>query len=101
MLGATVAEGCYGERFGFDGNSSRAYLGPVALTASAPPVRLIETVAVREVLATPSGATVLDFGQNLVGPCAGRSTNPPARRSPCVTRRCSRTARSVCGCCGS
>ena len=32
-----------------------------------PPVRRIEDVAVREVLTTPSGATVLDFGQNLVG----------------------------------
>jgi alpha-L-rhamnosidase len=32
-----------------------------------PPVRRIEDVAVREVLTTPAGATVLDFGQNLVG----------------------------------
>ena len=32
-----------------------------------PPVRRIEEVAVREVLTSPSGATVLDFGQNLVG----------------------------------
>ena len=32
-----------------------------------PPVRRIEELAVREVLTTPSGATVLDFGQNLVG----------------------------------
>ncbi len=32
-----------------------------------PPVRRIETVAVREVLTTPAGRTVLDFGQNLVG----------------------------------
>ncbi|MGX5682609.1 family 78 glycoside hydrolase catalytic domain [Schumannella luteola] len=34
---------------------------------SAPPVRRQELVAVREVLETPSGARVLDFGQNLVG----------------------------------
>ncbi len=32
-----------------------------------PPVRRIEELAVREVLTSPSGATVLDFGQNLVG----------------------------------
>ena len=152
VLGATVAEGWYGERFGFDGDFAQAYVGPVALAAqlrledaagdvtwvttgtdwtatvigpvtaagiypgedhdarladdalltpgtplpgartaallddvvagdpraaevrlerlvpaSAPPVRVIETVGVREVLTTPSGATVLDFGQNLVG----------------------------------
>ncbi len=34
---------------------------------SAPGARRIEEVPVREVLTTPSGATVLDFGQNLVG----------------------------------
>jgi alpha-L-rhamnosidase len=32
-----------------------------------PPVRRIEVLPVREVLTTPSGRTVLDFGQNLVG----------------------------------
>lgn len=32
-----------------------------------PPVRPIEDLPVREVITTPSGATVLDFGQNLVG----------------------------------
>ncbi|GGJ56120.1 glycoside hydrolase family 78 protein [Deinococcus roseus] len=32
-----------------------------------PPVRRIETLPVRDVLTTPSGKTVLDFGQNLVG----------------------------------
>ncbi|MCI2419501.1 glycoside hydrolase family 78 protein [Saccharopolyspora sp. K220] len=34
---------------------------------SAPPVRVIERRAVAQVLTTPSGKTVLDFGQNLVG----------------------------------
>jgi alpha-L-rhamnosidase len=34
---------------------------------SAPAARRTEEVAVREVLTTPSGATVLDFGQNVVG----------------------------------
>ncbi len=32
-----------------------------------PPVRRIETLPVVEVMTTPSGGTVLDFGQNLVG----------------------------------
>ncbi len=32
-----------------------------------PPVRRIEELPVADVLATPSGRTVLDFGQNLVG----------------------------------
>ena len=34
---------------------------------NAPGVRRTEEVAVREVLTRPSGATILDFGQNLVG----------------------------------
>jgi len=144
VLGATVADGWYGERFGFDGNFAQAYPGPLALslqlrleyadgrvetvvtdetwTASrtgpvtragiypgesfdarlddaaladpgtalphplpvtvlgaeianparltpsfAPPVRRIEHVAVREISTSPGGATLLDFGQNLVG----------------------------------
>jgi alpha-L-rhamnosidase len=38
-----------------------------ATPATAPPVRRIEELPVKEVLTAPSGATVLDFGQNLVG----------------------------------
>jgi alpha-L-rhamnosidase len=38
---------------------------PVARTA--PPVRATEEIAVAEVITTPSGRTVVDFGQNLVG----------------------------------
>ncbi|MDE3720625.1 family 78 glycoside hydrolase catalytic domain [Nocardiopsis sp. N85] len=34
---------------------------------SLPPVRRIETLPVREVITSPSGALLLDFGQNLVG----------------------------------
>ncbi|TDE94024.1 alpha-L-rhamnosidase [Occultella glacieicola] len=34
---------------------------------TSPPVRRIEQLAVVEVITTPSGRTVLDFGQNLVG----------------------------------
>jgi alpha-L-rhamnosidase len=34
---------------------------------SGPPVRCVEELGVREVITTPTGRTVLDFGQNLVG----------------------------------
>ncbi len=141
VLGATVAEGWYGERFGFDGAFQTAYPGPVALSAqlrirytdgtvetvptdhswqatttgpvvkagiypgetfdarlddaamrdaaselpdavgvrvverdratlapsSAPPIRRIETVKAQRVFTSPRGATLVDFGQNLVG----------------------------------
>ncbi|MEA9984031.1 family 78 glycoside hydrolase catalytic domain [Subtercola sp. RTI3] len=143
VLGATVAEGWYRERYGFDGRFAVGYDGPVALSmqlrleyadapadvdllttdsswsttldgptvsasiyqgetydarredlalaspgtpfadarpatgirvdrallapASAPPVRRIERVRPVESIATPSGGTVIDFGQNLVG----------------------------------
>lgn len=40
---------------------------PTPEARSAPAVRVVEELAVHEVLTTPSGATVLDFGQNLVG----------------------------------
>lgn len=40
---------------------------PVPEARIAPPVRRIETLPVVETLTTPSGGTVLDFGQNLVG----------------------------------
>ena len=43
-------------------------LGDVELVApDGPPVRVVETRAVQKVLTAPSGATILDFGQNLVG----------------------------------
>ena len=141
VLGATVAEGWYRERFGFDGDFSVFYPGPVALSSqlhlefedgstqtvttgegwtatrtgptvsasiyqgetydarledrafddadtalpdaapvavldaaaerlvpsAVPPVRRIERVPVTEVLTSPAGATIVDFGQNLVG----------------------------------
>lgn len=34
-----------------------------------PPVRITEVVNVKEIITTPSGKTILDFGQNLVGWC--------------------------------
>lgn len=141
VIGATVADGWYGERFGFDGNFARSYAGPRALSAQlriaysdgttetvvtdatwsastagpvvsagiyqgehydarretaafsdpsvdhsdavaatvidadaarltpsfAPPVRRIERVAPLDLITTPSGRTIIDFGQNLVG----------------------------------
>lgn len=43
-------------------------LPSVAFTpASAPPVRRTQEIAVQQVLTSPSGRTILDFGQNLVG----------------------------------
>ncbi|MFD7776470.1 family 78 glycoside hydrolase catalytic domain [Streptomyces sp. NPDC059753] len=41
-----------------------------------PPVRVIEHRAVEQVLTTPSGGTVLDFGQNLVGRVRIHVTGP-------------------------
>ena len=141
VLGATVAEGWYGERYGFMGVATQRWTGPpsfaaqlrmvdadgrvttVATDASwqasvagpvtsagiyqgesydarladaaledpdvalphgapavvvpgdrarlvpavSPPVRTHEELAVQQVLTSPSGATILDFGQNLVG----------------------------------
>ena len=40
---------------------------PVPEARIAPPVRRIDELPVAEVLTSPSGATILDFGQNLVG----------------------------------
>jgi alpha-L-rhamnosidase len=144
VLGATVAEGWYRERFGFDGNFATFYPGPIALSAQlvvtyedgttervvtddswqgtaegpvtsagiypgeafdarlddsallvvgaefpaparthelsrdeadparlvpslAPPVRRIQSVAAQRIFTSPSGKTLVDFGQNLVG----------------------------------
>ncbi|GHC85613.1 alpha-L-rhamnosidase [Nocardiopsis terrae] len=51
---------------------------------SAPPVRRIETLPVREVATSPSGALLLDFGQNLVGRLRIRVRGP---RGTTVTLR--------------
>ncbi|MEU1972614.1 family 78 glycoside hydrolase catalytic domain [Microbacterium sp. NPDC019599] len=40
---------------------------PVPEARIAPPVRRIQTLSVADVIATPSGGRILDFGQNLVG----------------------------------
>ncbi|MHA6523755.1 family 78 glycoside hydrolase catalytic domain [Tessaracoccus sp. G1721] len=39
----------------------------ILVAPDGPPVRCVERLAVAEVLTSPSGATILDFGQNLVG----------------------------------
>jgi alpha-L-rhamnosidase len=41
--------------------------GPVPGARTSPEVRVTETVAVADVITSPSGKTLLDFGQNLVG----------------------------------
>nr|WP_314840901.1 family 78 glycoside hydrolase catalytic domain [uncultured Microbacterium sp.] len=40
---------------------------PIPVPRTAEPVRRVQELKVKEVLKTPSGRTVLDFGQNLVG----------------------------------
>ncbi|MET0886350.1 MAG: family 78 glycoside hydrolase catalytic domain [Mycetocola sp.] len=57
---------------GFDATSWKPVVlrEPIAATLVAPdgpPVRVVETRQVQEVLTSPSGKTILDFGQNLVG----------------------------------
>ncbi|MFK4853539.1 family 78 glycoside hydrolase catalytic domain [Microbacterium sp. ZW T6_19] len=47
---------------------------PVPEARIAPPVRRIQTLPVAEVIATPSGGRILDFGQNLVGRLRIRAT---------------------------
>ncbi|MGF3057100.1 family 78 glycoside hydrolase catalytic domain [Microbacterium sp. YY-01] len=54
-----------------------AHRDPATLVApEGPPVRCTQEVAPVEVITTPSGARVLDFGQNLVGRVRLRATAP-------------------------
>ncbi len=48
----------------------------VAAPRTAPPVRVTGTIAVQEVTTSPSGVTLLDFGQNLVGRLRIRVNGP-------------------------
>lgn len=48
----------------------------VAEPRTAPPVRVTSTLQVAEVITSPSGATILDFGQNLVGRLRIRVSGP-------------------------
>ncbi|WP_228374282.1 alpha-L-rhamnosidase [Demequina phytophila] len=54
--------------------SSPVEVAPVPRTS--PPVRATQELAAVEVIRTPSGATVLDFGQNLVGHLRIRVSGP-------------------------
>ena len=58
---------------------------PATLVApTAPPVRCTEEVRPIAVLTSPTGARILDFGQNLVGASASASRAPQA--APCAIR---------------
>jgi alpha-L-rhamnosidase len=50
--------------------------GPTPSPRSAPPVRAIEELPVRQVITSPSGRMILDFGQNLVGRLRIRVSGP-------------------------
>ena len=68
-------------RAGFDDASSLACSETVfdfatLVAPDGPPVRAVEEVRVTEVLTSPSGKTLLDFGQNLVGRLRLRVTGP-------------------------
>ncbi|MFE1396992.1 family 78 glycoside hydrolase catalytic domain [Nocardiopsis dassonvillei] len=47
--------------------AERSFDPAILVAPDGPPVRCVETLPVREVLTSPSGRTILDFGQNLVG----------------------------------
>ncbi|MGQ4267456.1 family 78 glycoside hydrolase catalytic domain [Nocardiopsis changdeensis] len=47
--------------------AERPFDHAVLVAPDGPPVRCVETLPVRKVLTSPSGRTILDFGQNLVG----------------------------------
>ena len=64
---------------------------------TAPPVRCTEEVLPVELLTAPSGARILDFGQNLVGRVRIRVTGPAGRPCACAQPRCCRTASSTPG----
>ena len=76
---------------------------PVPEARIAPPVRRIETLPVAEVLdARRPAASILDFGQNLVGRLrAAGARDPRARASRCGTPRCSTRASWRSGRCGT
>jgi len=99
--GVVVASGIYaGERIdarravpgwsrpGFDDSSWPAVrvhpTGAVPEPAVAEPVRRVDEISVQDVITTPSGRTVLDFGQNLVGRLRVRVTG---ERGQVVTLR--------------
>ncbi|KAJ0418578.1 bacterial alpha-L-rhamnosidase-domain-containing protein [Aspergillus carlsbadensis] len=61
---------------------------PDILTAPlGPPIRATEQVAVREILTSPSGRAILDFGQNLVGFVRIAVPGDPANKGRALTLR--------------
>jgi alpha-L-rhamnosidase len=64
-----LPSGWSGTGFAADGWEPAAVLpaGPVPEPRTSPEVRVTQVVAVADVITSPSGATLLDFGQNLVG----------------------------------
>ena len=78
--------------------------GPVPGPRTSPEVRVTQTVPVAEVTTSPSGTTLLDFGQNLVGRLrirvVGAATLGRRSAGRPASQRCSRTASSVSGRCG-
>ena len=60
----------------------------------APPVRATDGLTVRETIITPSGRTVLDFGQNLVAWPRIRAPRPPGRDGHHPPRRGARGRRA-------
>ncbi|GAB3740806.1 family 78 glycoside hydrolase catalytic domain [Microlunatus parietis] len=40
---------------------------PTLFAPYGPPIRVVETLPVKEIITSPSGKTIIDFGQNLVG----------------------------------
>ena len=76
-----------------------ASVASTLVAASTPPVRRIETRRAVSVQRAPSGAAIVDFGQNVSGRVRFRVRGRRGTRSPCATPRCSRTASSPRGCC--
>jgi alpha-L-rhamnosidase len=50
----------------------------IMITPQAPPVRVIESLAPKSFLLTPSGKTIADFGQNIAGRILVRKLHKPA-----------------------
>ncbi|KAF2012729.1 glycoside hydrolase family 78 protein [Aaosphaeria arxii CBS 175.79] len=48
------------------------------ISSDAPPIRITEKIAPTRIISSPTGKTILDFGQNLVGKLHIKSLNGPA-----------------------
>ena len=76
---------------------SCATRSPTTLIAAEQPARASDRDAACRVrtASAPSGAAIVDFGQNISGRVRFRVRGRPGTRSPCATPRCSRTASSA------